>query len=137
MPDTVLYLVISTTIFVVLMFVFRIEEARGQRFLSPVRDWLDTMSGTVATVLLKLRLFMGAGTIRLFLHFVVHRALKVVLLLVRKLEGFFETRLRQNRRHATAISHDLERRSHLVEIAEHKQATALTEQEKRRMRAHY
>ncbi len=137
MPDAVLYLIISTTVFVVLMFVFRIEEAREQRFLSPLRSWLDGVSDKVATVLLKLRLFVGAGTMRLFLHFVVHRLLQTVLRLVRTLERFFETRLRQNRRHATAISHDLERRSHLVEIAEHKQATALTEQEKRRMKAHH
>jgi len=85
----------------------------------------------------RVRLFIGARTMWLFVHFLVHRVLKTVLYTVRQLERFFETRLRQNRKRATAISHDLEKRSHLVEIAEHKQATALTEQEKRRMKSHY
>ena len=132
-PVTFLYYSFGTLLF--LSALFRIEDARGKRFLETVRNLLDRGCELIGKGTRRLRIWFGSGMIRLFFHYLAHKLLKCGLAMIRTCERFFEKRLRYNRRKANQLSESIEQ-SHLAAIAEHKRDTALSDREKQRLKAH-
>jgi len=134
MIDPLSFLYYSLATMLVLSILFRVEDARGKRFLETIRSLFDTVCGVIARSIRRTRVWFGAGMVRLFFHYLAHKLLKVGLAVMRTCERFFEKRLRYNRQKAHKLSESIEQ-SHLAAIAEHKRDTALTEREKQHLRA--
>lgn len=130
------FLIGSTIALVIMTGVFRLEDRAGRLLvLSAVRQWFNECVEGVYKRITGWHPYAGRGFVRLMLHYLVHTLLKRVLRLVRRVEQWIERVMRQNRQVAKSIDAGNRPQTHLEAIAEHKVETALTEREKRRLRA--
>lgn len=125
----------SAFVLVVLFALFKKETAREERIvLSAAREHLDTAVLKVGGAIAHFFAQMGAGTFRATIHYVLHQVLGVVIggltRVQRKLYELYErhTRMSREMRHSGGATH-------LNEIAAHKEETALTDAQKRKLRS--
>ncbi len=137
MTTALLYLAGSTLILVCIAVVFRIEDARGSRF-NPfgVRSGLDFAVRRGMWLWRYWTDYFSRSVLRALFHYSAHSVLKLMYGITRDLNAKVERLLRQNRKMARQLR-DTQRRTHLDEIAAHKEATALSEEEKLRLREHH
>ena len=122
--NPVLIIAIASSIWViVLSAVFLYEDGVGERrILVSVRKRVDKVVIMIAHSIHRLFGWWRAGQLRLFVHFVLHTILRIILQSVRSLEKGVESLLRQNRQSAKKIQFSEETpSSHLAEIARYKQ----------------
>jgi hypothetical protein len=118
-----------------LTILFRIEDSFGdQIMLVKVRRAGDRLLGAIRNNI-GAHHVKGIDYVRLTWHYVIHiflrRIIRGIVFLQRRLE---ETQQR-NREAAKVIRADAQS-SHLTQIANHKESTALSEEEKKRRKAH-
>lgn len=113
---------------------FRSEERSGRRFLlSGLRDRADAYIERSAISFLGVKKVMGASSLRLFLHYVLHQILSAILFII----NFVEDRLHRLRAKNKVVAKDIKAKSddsHLARVAEHKNAVSLSPEERERIR---
>gem|GEM_PF-828474 len=137
MEFALIYLASSAAALVIIAGVFRVEDTRGgQRIVfGRVRTLFDWVVLWIIGVFRWLYEYIRYSFARLFFHYAAHRILKRLYIVTHFLEEKTEELLRQNRRTARRISTERHERSHLDEIADHKEETALTREEIEKMRS--
>jgi hypothetical protein len=123
----------STGILLLLIFLYTAEDVRGRRILlSGVRSFFDrVLLGALAGLRRMVDAFNNSF-MRLLLHYGVHSILKRILAALRHFEKRIEDLVRRNRTIARRIRASKEKgqRTHLDEIASHKEEVALTKEER-------
>lgn len=111
-------------------FLFKVEEARGKRFLlSKFRGWLDAKVAGWQVHFHDVSLRFGGGSLRVFFHFILHQLLGAILFIIRKVEsGIHKLRVHNKVIAHFAVNHEKE--GHLRNIARHKEEMALSKEEK-------
>ncbi|HMA78438.1 MAG TPA: hypothetical protein VKP88_04905 [Candidatus Paceibacterota bacterium] len=129
MSLTVLIFAISGAGVFSLALLFAFEQRRGQRLGEPGRAALDRLADRAIVGWHTLMLYIGSGAARVGLHYVMHRVLRTCAGLLAWLHERVEYWRRRNRRIARTVQ-AARTDSHLSAIAEHKHATALSDEEK-------
>lgn len=125
---------ISGTLLVAYSLLCQIEARRGQRvFLRRVRSFLDALILKIFYAITRLQFHFGAGAVRMFAHYCVHKLLSLSLWLLRTGERFLRHLQRQNKIVATVVRRE-QAKTHLDAIAEHKASVTLTEAEKEKIK---
>lgn len=137
MQTALIFLVCSTMVLVFTTGIFRVEDARqGNRvMLSLLRSLLDRFVTFVGGKLSRADTYLGRGFARLMLHYAAHGILNRLLAFIGRTEKKVEHLLRRNKQVATDIRVS-KKKTHLDEIAEHKEEVALTQKQKMKMRSH-
>ena len=113
---------------------FAVEARRGERLLlRRVRSWLDQLVLNIFYFLTHIRVRFGAGAIRMFLHYCIHKLLAGGLYVLTSIQRYLQRLQRQNRTVAKTVRSEQEK-THLDVIAEHKANITLTEAEKRKLK---
>ena len=112
-----------------LALLFAVEDRHGRRFASSLRDLLDRAIDRGIVAWHTLMLYTGSGAGRVGLHYLLHRFLRGCGHVLQWLHDRVEYWRRRNRRIARTVQ-AVRTESHLSAIAEHKQTTALSEEEK-------
>lgn len=127
------YVGCSVLALLVLTIVYTIEDVKGKRvFLVGAREALDRF---LNAFLRKISLWLFGfvhGFMRLLFHYGAHSILKRVLSGIRGLEARVENLVRKNRKIAKDIRNKT--RTHLSDIADHKEEVALSDSEKEKMK---
>lgn len=125
----------SAIVVCALLIFYSFEDKKGGRIVLPrFRLMLDHVVEACGRSLLRAGDFMGGRFLRLLIHYGLHTILKRLLFFLRSLEGKVEEMVRQNRRRAKDVTQP-HVENHLDAIAQHKEEVALTEREKRKLRA--
>lgn len=127
---TALYLMLASgLVLVVLFFLFKAESVRGKRFfLGSLRERLDMKLSLYFKDKHQWRKHIGASSLRLFFHFVLHHIISATLFVINSVEDRLHRLKRHNRQVAkniTSLGHN-----HLHSIAKHKKDVALSPEEK-------
>ncbi len=133
MTTAIIIAVISGGVLAALTHLFRLEQKRERRFLMPVRAVLDLVAEKMASAYSTMAHFCGSGRLWRYGRFVVLLFVEGVLLLLHRLEQFLlRVHRRQNKtlHTTTAFRND----GHLGEVSAHKRDTALSQEEKERLR---
>lgn len=127
---TALYLLLASGfILVVLFFFFKAESVRGKRLiLGSFREKLDLKLSLYFRDKHQWRRHLGASSLRLFFHFILHHIISATLFIIKSVEGFLKKLKRHNRLVAKKITSG--GNSHLRSIAKHKEDVALSPEEK-------
>lgn len=126
----------SVALLLALVIFYNFEDARGNRVIfRRLRAFLDDVIVFVGRTFLLILNWFRKSFIRLLFHYGAYRLLKRILRLVRTCEHKIEQMLRQNKRAAREISGE-RTRNHLDEIADHKEASALSDRQREKMRSH-
>ena len=124
----------SAALLAALGLLFHVEFTRGERIvLSGVRGWLDRAVSLWWLGCARVGNWLGVGTARIVIHFVIHSVLAGCL----RILEFFQQRImhlqRRNRSVVKSIKTE-KQSSHLDSIAEHKESVSLSDVEKRKLR---
>lgn len=126
----------SVAVLALLIVIYSIEDSKGERvFLRTFRGMLDRGILAIIAAFGTATRFFTHSFMRLLLHYGLHTILSRLLNTLRDMEKKVEELVRKNKRVAKAIRAAKSSRSHLHEVAEHKQAVALSEEEKERLRS--
>ncbi len=118
---------LALLLFVIL---FNLESKKGQRiFLSRFRSYFDDLIIKSKLWQVKTGVHFSSGSVRILLHFVLHKLLNVILNLLRYFETALSHLQRRNRNLAKAVR-VAEEKTHLDLIAEHKDSVALSPEDK-------
>jgi hypothetical protein len=132
MEVALIYCGASFAALVFLSSLYLIEDAKGGRIvLSRVRGLLDAGLMKLLGGLQYIQRRLWSGFVHVILRYGVHTFLSGALAFLRRLEKRVEGAVRKNRQ---AVRKERQSRNHLDEIADHKQAVALSDEEKRRLR---
>lgn len=112
-----------------------IEGKRGQRvLLGGVRAWIDMQLERASARLFHQRQLLREGVIRHTMHFLFHKILKFLLVLVGRLDAFLRALLRGNKRIVkTTIAPESES-EYLQAVKDHADTVKLSDEEKRQKR---
>lgn len=127
---TALYLLIASSVtLIALFFFFKAESVKGKRLvLGPQREKLDMKLSLYFRDKHHWRKHIGASSLRLFFHFVLHHIISATLFIIKSVEGNLNKLKRHNRLVAKSITSG--GNSHLRSIAKHKVDVALSPEEK-------
>lgn len=128
-------LLVSVGIALFLTVLFRYESNRGYRIGEYARTNFDFLVLRVTHGIHGVFSFLGRDSIRQIFHYLFHTVLRFVLLLMKRGEAKVRTMMRVNKTIAKNVERESETLSKLEEVALHKIATALTEDEKRKRKA--
>lgn len=110
------------------------EAKRGERLLlRRLRSFFDALILKVFYFVTRVKIHFGAGAVRMFAHYCVHKVLSICLWLLRNGENFVKHLQKQNRIVATVVRKE-HTQTHLDAIAEHKASVTLTEAEKEKIK---
>lgn len=125
--------VVTTALFVFLYF---IEDAKGQRVLLPkFRAWLDKVLLHVVAYCSYTFTYIVRMCVWFLFHYGARVLLKRILNMLHSIEVRTEQLLRKNKTIVRDMSSDRVR-NHLDELSEHKHDSALTEQQREKMNTH-
>ncbi len=132
MSTVVVYgLAASLTLTIFLIMLFSHEGKRGTRFGDRVRRHADFFILKAAhTIHVGLR-YVGRDALRQTAHYIFHTILSAVLTAIKRFENYLRNVIRSNKTIARNAERESESLSKLEEIALHKVASALTEEEKK------
>jgi hypothetical protein len=129
---------ISAILFLLYAFVARQELIKGHRVvLAGVRESIDSLLGNVYEGLRSRFSRLYRLTIKLSWYYSIHSALRAVLTLLVRMYDRIELAFNNNRERAKLLRAEkkaLVQKNHLTEIQEHKEATALTPREKKKLK---
>lgn len=125
---------ISFALLVALIILLRYEEKVGRRLLlSRFRSWLDRLILKLHHFLTHLSIRVGTGSIRLMVHFFIHKVISSTMWLLQWFEGNLYRLQKRNRKVAKSLE-DEQVKTHLHLIAEHKETSALSEEAKQELK---
>lgn len=131
MSTVSLGLIISLSVTLFLVFLFRYERRVGRRVGERTRARVDFYVLKTTYTLHKTLRRMGKDMALQILHYLFHSFLRLVLYVVHKFDAGLRAMMQVNRTLAKRAERESVTRSKLEEIALHKAETALTEEEKR------
>ncbi len=134
MSITVIGLIVSGTMLAFLVLLFRHETVRGARYGERARTQADFFVLKTSYTIHKMMRFIGRDFIRQAIHYVFHTILRFVLAFVALCEHGLRNVMHVNRTLAKNAERESVSRNKLEEIALHKVASALSEEEKREHR---
>lgn len=125
---------ISVTLFMVWALITNIEQRRGNRFfLGGLRGWLDRQLARLARSLWHGLDYVSRRVITFTWYYSLHSFIRGVLALLERAYIYLERRMRLHHSKATAARSERPVGSSVLsEIADHKEATALTEKQKQK-----
>ena len=126
MPTALLISTVSIIWVALWTCIFCLEDHSGKRqFLVSFRKWIDGRAAQLASRVQLVVSWWGAGRLRLFVHFVVHGVLRLILNTLRRIEKQLQIILRHNKRKAATIQmNQAGTSSYLQEVAKHKETTS-------------
>ena len=137
MTEGLIYLAISAFVLSTIVLLFRLEDAYGGRFiLGGTRDFLDRILTRMFGFVRRVVTGRIATQIRLIWLFIIHKLLKRGLRISKQLHENVEYMFTKNREIAKRIQKKDGNSSYLQAIAEHKNAVALDEEKKMRLKQH-
>ncbi len=131
MHFVVVGLITSTILLVLAILLFRFETRRGVRIGERIRQHLDFAVLKVMQAIRHVSWFLGRDFIRQIFHYLFHSALRLILNFVRRCEQGLKNAMRVNKTLAKNAERENLTRSKLEEVALHKVASALSEEEKK------
>ena len=132
MSSVVVYgLVVSSVLGFILIMLFRHEYKKGRRFADKTRRHADFLVLKVSHSFHKGLQYVGRDALRQTFHYVFHTILFLVLKLIKQCENGLRNAIRSNKTIARNAERESATLSKLEEIALHKIATTLTEEEKK------
>lgn len=112
----------------------RAEAVNGRRlFLRQARQAIDLKLFERSRQWQIWKQYLGASSLRLFLHYLLHQVLSSILFIIRRLEKLL-SRLRKHNRAIAKDVKNVRRENHLSHIAAHKVSTALSPEEQAALR---
>jgi len=133
LPETQYIFVGSSLALMVLGLLFYIEDTRGVRFMAGLRRRADALVDWCVVRWHIVLLRIGDGTGRIGIHFLLHHLLRIGRILSHWLDEQLRILQRRNRRIARTL-HAARTESHLTAIATHKHQTALSQEEKQKLK---
>ncbi|HEU4677237.1 MAG TPA: hypothetical protein VFS75_00795 [Candidatus Paceibacterota bacterium] len=127
-------LVVSALVALILNAFFLHEERTGKRVLGRLRAKADIGVLRAGRQLRAALHYIGRDFLRQLFHYLFHRVLKAALALIRRIELALRNAIRVNKSLAKSVDAERLERTKLEEIAFHKAATALSDEEKRERR---
>lgn len=124
-------LVVSFATLILLVALFRYETRKGVRVAERFRQYIDFGVYKARHRLSQISWFLGRDFIRQVFHYLFHTVLRLVLHFLRRCEHGLKNIMRVNKTLAKNAERENMERTKLEEIALHKAANALTEEEKR------
>jgi len=125
-------------LFILLAWVFSFEQKRGDRvFLSPLRESLDALVSRVFQFLEDKINYVGRHIIKLSWYYSLHKLLRFLLSILVRTYDILEVLFTHNKDKAKHLR--MEKRQlnnnggHLVQVADHKEATSLNESQKKKL----
>ena len=131
MSGTVIGFIVSVLCVFGLLALFRYEEKRGFRIADRARLRFDYMVVTTSVACKNGLRFVSKDFLQQTFHYILHTILKYTILGITKIEHGMRQMMHVNKTIAKKAERDSTTRSKLDEVALHKVATALTEEEKR------
>jgi len=135
MVTPLIYFSASALSLVLLAALYLYEDARGRRIIFPrLRAHLDNACVVVILFLIKIVRMLWHGIMQFVLRHGVYAFLGATVTFLRRLEKRVEYAVLYNRHAASKVRQNRER-THLDEIAEHKELTALSEEDRQRLKS--
>jgi len=131
MDFVTLGLCISFFLTCMLLALLSYERRHGVRFLHTLRTKLDFFVLRSAYALHTLSKRLGGSLIRQIFHYLFHTCIGLIRALIRRFDRALRNVMHVNKTLAKTAARDSRNRSKLEEIALHKVASALSEEEKR------
>jgi hypothetical protein len=131
MSGTIIGLVFSGFCVFGLMALFWYEERKGMRFADQARLRFDYVVVTVSVYCKNTLRFVSKDFLQQTFHYLLHTILKYSALGIGKIEQGIRKMMHVNKTIAKKAERESTTRSKLDEVALHKVATALTEEQKR------
>lgn len=129
---------VNSLIFLVLVGVTRQERRRGRRFFAVgVRAWLDGVVETLGERLAKGTDYFVRYFVQLNWYYSIHSVLRTLLRGLVTVYTYFENLFERNRKRTKKLrreKHELSEHNHLQQMAKHKEETALTPAQQRKLR---
>lgn len=126
---------VSTIVLVFLIWLFRVEERRGVRFLEHIRSSFDDVVEYLSKKILRFSRYVGTGVFQSTFHYLIHNVLGLAISVLAKVKDHLARLQMRNKKVAKVAKHKSQS-SHLDEIASYKEEHALSEEEKRQRRLH-
>ena len=132
-------LILNIGLFVIFAWVFSVEQKKQRRlFLSNFRAKLDVVTEKVVNFLSGKINYVGRHIIKLSWYYGLHRFLRLILVSLVKAYDFLEEIFTENRDRARRLK--IEKKNikqsssnHLGQVAKHKNATALSDGQKKKL----
>lgn len=131
MSGTLFGFVVSALCVFGLLVLFRYEERKGIRFADQARLRFDYVVVTVSVHCKNALRFVSKDFLQQTLHYMLHTVLKYTVHGINRIEQGVRKMMHVNKTIAKKAERDSTTRSKLDEVALHKVATALTEEQKR------
>lgn len=133
MVDPLQLLLGSVSSLIILIGLFTYEDRRGGRVLEKIRTALDKVVDAVVVRWHTVMLYIGGGAGRVWLHYGLHRMLGFFVAVLRHGEASISRLQKRNRKIVRTVQ-KTRTESHLSAIAAHREATALSETEKKKLK---
>lgn len=134
MSTTFYVMLVSGALLFSFVLLFRTETVSQQRFfLSHLRGRADRYLETHAISFLRMKRLFGASSLRLFMHYVLHQVLSVVLYVVRFTESRLQ-RLRLKNKVVAKVIKSKNENSHLFHLKKHRETNPLSLEEQDRIK---
>lgn len=131
--------VLCITIFCLYSLLVSFEKRRGKRvLLSGLRGFFDLVLVKISTFIRYWLNYIGRHIIKLSWYYSIHRFLQLVMTVLVKTYDRLEVLFMHNRDRARVIKVErkkMKQRSHLDQVADHKEAVSLSEAEKKKLLA--
>lgn len=132
---TPMYIMLASGLILLALFLFlKVENSNGKRLvLGQFRNRVDMKLARYAANNSSWRRYIGTSSLRLFLHFILHHILGIILFVTRSIESRVHLLRRRNRIIAKGVSNNTAE-NHLHHITRHKEENALSDEEKEVLR---
>jgi len=136
--SAVTFSAVSIGIFILMLIVMHLERKRNKRFFaSRVRAWLDGLITSLEQWIVKTWEHFVKYVVQLNWYYSIHSVLRAILRAIQfcyfSFEGVFE-RNRARTKKLRAERREISELNHLRQMTEHKEETALTDSQKKKLR---
>ena len=129
---------ISVSVFFFLLVIVGLERRRGRRFIAVrLRGWLDEKVNNVGSSIIRNWEHFLKYILQLHWYYSIHSVLRTCLRFITAFYAYFENLFERNRnrtKQLRAEKRQLNEMNHLHQMAEHKEDTALTPSQKKKLR---
>lgn len=136
--SAVVFFLVSVGVFVLVLVVVQLEKGRGKRLVAAkVRGWLDYRLNAFETWITKVWNHFVRYVVQLNWYYSIHSVLKTILIAIQVFYTSFEKIFERNRSRAKKLRMEkrkLNTMNHLSQMADHKVDTALTTNQKKKLR---
>lgn len=137
-PTPATALIVSIVVFFTLVVVVQKERRRGRRFFAvKVRSWFDEKVDRFEVGIIENWNHFIKYIVQLHWYYSIHSLLRTILRVTTAFYVYFETIFERNRsrtKQLRAEKRKIRKLSHLGQVAEHKEGTALTPSQKVKLR---